>query len=47
MRIHLALRNVREHFENSVLGRRRILDIAGATTIGPVAFAAFFDESLS
>ncbi len=46
MRIDLALRNIREHSENSVLGRRRVLDIAVATTIGPVAFAAFFDDAL-
>ncbi|MDX0654109.1 LysR family transcriptional regulator [Sinorhizobium medicae] len=46
MRIELALRNVREHSENTVLGRRRILDIAVAPTIGPAAFAAFFDDAL-
>ena len=46
MRIELALRNVREHSESTVLGRRRILDIAVATTIGPAAFTAFFDDAL-
>jgi LysR family hydrogen peroxide-inducible transcriptional activator len=46
MRIELALRNVREHSESTVLGRRRILDIAVAPTIGPAAFAAFFDDAL-
>ncbi|MBW9063083.1 LysR family transcriptional regulator [Rhizobium herbae] len=46
-RIELALRNVREHSENTTLGRRRILDIAVAPTIGPAAFAAFFDEALN
>jgi LysR family transcriptional regulator, hydrogen peroxide-inducible genes activator len=46
MRIDLALRNIREHSENSVLGRRRVLDIAVSTTIGPAAFAAFFDDAL-
>jgi len=47
MRIELALRNVREHSETTVLGRRRILDIAVATTIGPAAFTAFFDDALN
>jgi LysR family transcriptional regulator, hydrogen peroxide-inducible genes activator len=46
MRIDLALRNIREHSENSVLGRHRVLDIAVSTTIGPAAFAAFFDDAL-
>ena len=46
MLIELALRNVREHSESTVLGRRRILDIAVATTIGPAAFTAFFDDAL-
>src|SRR5215475_5618066 len=46
MRIELALRNVREHSESIVLGRRRILDIAVATTIGPAPFTAFFDDAL-
>ena len=44
MRIELALRNVREHSESTVLGRHRILDIAVAPTIGPSRFTAFFDE---
>ena len=46
MRIELALRNVREHSESTVHGRRRILDIAVAPTIGPAAFAAFFEDVL-
>ncbi|APO79750.1 LysR family transcriptional regulator protein (plasmid) [Rhizobium etli 8C-3] len=46
MRIELALRNVREHSESTTLGRRRILDIAVAPTIGPGAFTAFFDDVL-
>lgn len=46
MRIELALRNVREHSESTAHGRRRILDIAAAPTIGPAPFTAFFDEAL-
>ncbi|MCK3780256.1 LysR family transcriptional regulator [Ensifer sesbaniae] len=46
MRIELALRNVREHSESTTHGRRRILDIAVAPTIGPAPFAAFFDHAL-
>ena len=46
MRIELALRNVREHSESTVHGRRRILDIAVAPTIGPGAFATFFEDVL-
>ncbi|OCP34884.1 LysR family transcriptional regulator [Ensifer sp. LC163] len=46
MRVELALRNVREHSESTVHGRRRILDIAVAPTIGPAAFTAFFDDVL-
>ncbi|NOV16888.1 LysR family transcriptional regulator [Ensifer adhaerens] len=47
MRVELALRNVREHSESTVHGRRRILDIAVAPTIGPAKFTAFFDKVLS
>lgn len=46
MRIELAVKNVREHSESTVHGRRRILDIAVAPTIGPAPFAAFFDDVL-
>ena len=46
MRIELALRNVREHSESTVLGRHRVLDIAVATTIGPAKFTAFFADVL-
>lgn len=43
MRIDTALMNVREHSENSVRGRKRILDIGVATTIAPAGFSGFFD----
>lgn len=46
MRIEAALRNVRQQSESTVLGRRRVLDIAVAPTIGPAAFAAFLDVAL-
>ena len=46
MRIELALRNVREHSESTVLGRSRVLDIAVAPTIGPAKFTAFFADVL-
>lgn len=47
MRIDMALMNVREHSENSVHGRRRVLDIGVATTIAPAGFSGFFDHALS
>lgn len=46
MRIDTALMNVREHSENSVRGRRRVLDIGVATTIAPAGFSGFFDHAL-
>lgn len=46
MRIALALGNIKEHSENSVHGRWRMLDIAVATTIAPGAFSGFFDHAL-
>lgn len=46
MRISLALNNVKEHSENSVHGRWRVLDIAVATTIAPSTFTAFFHHAL-
>ncbi|MBO6901790.1 MAG: LysR family transcriptional regulator [Rhizobiaceae bacterium] len=47
MRIDTALMNIREHSENSVRGRRRVLDIGVATTIAPAGFSGFFDHTLS
>ncbi|MBW3245466.1 LysR family transcriptional regulator [Epibacterium sp. DP7N7-1] len=47
MRIDTALTNIREHSENSVRGRRRVLDIGVATTIAPTGFSGFFDHALS
>lgn len=46
MRIDTALMNIREHSENSVHGRKRVLDIGVATTIAPKGFAGFFDHVL-
>lgn len=46
MRISSALSNVKEHSENSVHGRWRMLDIAVATTIAPGAFSGFFNHAL-
>lgn len=46
MRIDTALMNIKEHSENSVRGRRRVLDIAVATTISPSGFTDFFDRAL-
>ncbi|MEL0210261.1 MAG: LysR family transcriptional regulator, partial [Novosphingobium sp.] len=45
-RMLLALRSVRDHSENWTMGRHRVLDIAVAPTVGPKAFAAFFEVSL-
>ena len=42
VRIETALGNIREHSDNSALGRRRVLDIAVATTVTPLAFSPFF-----
>ena len=42
LRIETALTNIGEHSENSALGRRRVLDIAVATTVTPLAFSPFF-----
>lgn len=47
MRIASALENIREHSENSIQGRRRVLDIAVAATISPLAFSAFFEHVLT
>lgn len=47
MRIDMALANIREHSENSVLGRRRSLDIGVASSVSPMAFASFFDHALT
>lgn len=46
MRIASALGNIREHSENSVHGRWRVLTIGVATTVAPCAFTAFFDHVL-
>ncbi len=46
MRIDSALMNVREHSENSVRGRKRVLDIGVATTISPAGFSGFFHQAL-
>lgn len=46
VRIETALANVREHSQNSALGRRRVLDIAVATTVTPLAFSSFFTTVL-
>lgn len=46
LRIDMALMNVREHSENAARGRRRILDIGVATTIGPAGFTGFLDNGL-
>lgn len=47
MRIASALENIREYSENSVQGRRRVLDIGVAATISPLAFSAFFEHVLT
>lgn len=44
--MQVALRNVRRHSDNWVLGRRRVLDIAVAPTVGPNAFTSFFLSAL-
>jgi len=46
MRIETALTNVREHSENSVRGRRRVLHMGVATTIAPGRFSGFLDHAL-
>lgn len=43
MRIASALENVREHSENSIKGRRRLLKFAVASTIAPGPFVRFFE----
>ena len=45
-RMLLALRSVRDHSENWTMGRHRVLDIAVAPTVGPKAFAPFFESAL-
>jgi DNA-binding transcriptional LysR family regulator len=45
-RMQLAVRNVRQHSENWVLGRHRVLDIAVAASVSPGAFTSFFLSAL-
>ncbi|RXT51191.1 LysR family transcriptional regulator [Bosea sp. Tri-44] len=44
--VRVALSNVREHAEIATSGRRRVLDIAVAATVGPGTFAAFFHSAI-
>lgn len=45
-RILAAVDNVRQHSENWIQGKHRVLDVAVAPTVGPNAFAAFFEAAL-
>lgn len=47
LRVASAIENIREHSENSIQGRRRVLDIAVAATISPLTFSAFFEHVLT
>lgn len=46
-RMMAAIRSVRDHSENWAKGRRRVLNVAVAPSIGPKEFAAFFDSALA
>ena len=46
-RMMVALKSVRDHSENWVMGGHRVLDIAVAPSIGPNEFTAFFESALA
>ena len=45
-RMMAAMKSVRDHSENWAMGRRRVLDVAVAHSVGPERFAAFFKSAL-
>jgi DNA-binding transcriptional LysR family regulator len=46
-RMVVAMKSVRNHSENWAIGRRRVLDVAVAPTVGPKEFTAFFESALA
>ena len=46
-RMAIAMKSVRGHSENWAMGKRRVLDIAVAPTVGPQGFTAFFKSALA
>jgi DNA-binding transcriptional LysR family regulator len=46
-RMVVAMKSVRNHSENWAMGRRRVLDVAVAPTVGPKEFTAFFESALA
>src|SRR5688572_25059758 len=46
-RMVVALKSVRNHSQNWAMGKRRVLDVAVAPTVGPKEFSAFFESALA
>lgn len=46
-RVMAALKSVRNHSENWARGGHRVLNVAVAPSVGPTAFAAFFESALA
>lgn len=46
-RMMVAIRSVRNHSEHWAKGKRRVLDVAVAPSVGPKEFTAFFESALA